>query len=98
MRIMAGEAVSRAERLSLVRLLHGRILYVVAVDAKCGRVFHKMKIEFALAALARLVYGVAGFAAHVEGWMAAAFLWNVEPLFVAGETEIVFFVPRCFLQ
>lgn len=95
---MALDAIGGSERLILVGLLKALILGIMAIDAKRGRGFGQMKIELLLAAFAGLVGDVAGFTAHVEGRMAAAFFGDVEPRGVTAQTKIFFFAALGGLQ
>src|SRR5579863_2406877 len=57
-----------------------------------------MEVEFFLALLAGLVGYVAGLAAHVESWMPAALLRNIDPDVVATEAKVLFLIPRSRFQ
>jgi hypothetical protein len=57
-----------------------------------------MEIKFRIAALARLVRHVAGFASHVEGCVPATFLWNLQPGVVAAQAEVFFLATRTRLE
>jgi len=96
--IVTAHAIGRFERLILVRLLQVRTLDVMAIYAEGGRRLGEMKIEFGLADLPRFVRDVAGFAAHVEGGMPAAFFGHIQPGRMAAQAEVFFLVPRGRLQ
>lgn len=99
MRIVAGQAIRRSERLVLVRLLQIGALGIMAIQAERRRRFGQMEIELRLSNLARLVRRVASLAAHVEGGVAAAVLPQIlRPNFMAGEAKIIFLVARRRLQ
>src|SRR5579872_1980642 len=98
MGIVTGEAISFFKRLVLVSLLQVGALGVMAIDAESGRGLGQMKIEFLLADLAGLVGHVAGFAAHIESGVAAAFLGNVQAGVMATEAEIFFLLAGSGLQ
>src|SRR5208282_2317261 len=97
-RIVALRTSSRSKGLPLVSLDEGCILDVVAINAKRGDGLRQVIVELLLALFANLVRRVAGVASHVESRVATAFLWNIRPLSVAGEAEIVFLVARGRLQ
>ena len=97
-RIVAGQAIGGAEGLPLMGLQQSGIFGIVAIGTKCGSVFNKVKIKFALATVAAFVDRVAGIAARVERGVAAAFFGNIRALSVAGEAEIVLFLARGRLQ
>ncbi len=91
-RIVAGQAISIAEGLSLMGFLQSRIFDVVAIDAKRRCVFGQVEIELPLSAVTGLVNGMAGIAPRVQCRMAATFVVDISSLGVAGQTEIVFLV------
>jgi len=98
-RVVAGQAIRFVERLALVRLLQVGTLGIVAIKTERGRRFGQMEIELNLPDFAGLVGDVAGIAAHVQCGMAAAVLPGIlRALVVAGEAEIIFFIPRGRLQ
>jgi hypothetical protein len=96
--IVTAHAIGRFERLVLVRLLQVCALDVMTIYAESGRRLGEMKIEFGLADLPRFVRNVAGFAAHVEGGMAAAFLRHIQPGGMAAQAEVFFLIPQGRLQ
>ena len=66
----------------------------MAVEAERRRRLGEVIVEFRIAALAGFVDHVARLAAHVQRGMAAAFVGDVQSLGMAGETNILVFVPR----
>src|SRR4051812_31205911 len=98
MRIVALHAVGGGERLSLVSLDQGRVFGVMAIQAERRRGLRQVVIELLLAAFTGLVGEVAGFAAHVEGSVAAALLGNVQSLGMAAEAEVLVLVAGGCLQ
>src|SRR5208337_2916521 len=89
-RIVALRASGRGKGLSLVSLDEGGVFDVVAVHAERGYGFGQVIVELLLTFFADFVRRVAGIASHVEGGVAAAFLWNIRSLSVASEAKIVF--------
>ena len=97
-RVVALQAVRGTERLVLVSLLQARVLRIVAVDAQRGSGFRQVKAIFNGRLGARLVGDVARLTTHVQRGVPAAFFRNIQPLRVAGEAEIVFFLAGGGLQ
>ena len=76
---MATDAVRCSERLILMRLLQAGVLHIVAIDAQGWSRFGEVVVKFKCAACSGLVRHMAGFAAHIQGGVAAAFFWDVGP-------------------
>jgi adenylylsulfate kinase-like enzyme len=93
-RVVALQAVRRAKRLVLVRLLQGGIFRIVAIQAQRRSCFRQVKAVFQRRFRSGLVRDVAGVAAHVECSVTAAFFRNIHALVMAGEAEIIFLVAR----
>src|ERR1035437_7927168 len=91
-RIVAAQAVRRAEGLVLVRLLQGGILRIMTIHAERRGGFGQVELIFGSEIRASFVRRVAGFTAHIERGVAAALGGNIRALGVAGEAEIVFLV------
>jgi len=92
-RIVTAHAISRGERLVLVRLLQIGALHVVAINTECRWRLGEMEVKLDFPHLSRLMRRVAGIAAHIEGRMPAAFLGNVQPGLVAAQAEVFLCIP-----
>lgn len=88
-RIVASRADRPCKRLALVSLRQFLVFYIMASDAQLRRGLRQMEIELLLTLLPHLVRDMAGFAAHVEGRMPAAFLGSIHALTMATETQIL---------
>ena len=97
-RIVALQAVGRAEGLVLMSLLQIGILRIVAIHAKRRRRLGQMEAVLHRRFGAGLVGDVAGVAAHIESGVTAALLGHIQSGLVATEAEILFLAARNRLQ
>ena len=86
---MAGQTIRGSKGLVIVRLCQAGILGIVAIQTQSGSVFGQVIIEFPFASLTGLMSYVTGFAAHVQGSVAAAIYRNVHALTMAGKTQVL---------
>jgi hypothetical protein len=98
MRIVATHAICLLEWLVVMRFLQVSALHVMAINTQRRWSFGQVIIELWLPNFARFVRGVASVAAHIEGRMSAAFLRNIYAGVVAAQAEVLFLVPRLWLQ
>ena len=88
-RVMALQAVGRAEWLIQMRLLQCGVLHVVTVDAERRHIFLQVRCELDLPFVAVLMREVAGVASHIERRVPAALFGDVHANLVAGQAEIL---------
>ena len=99
MRIVASDAVGRAEGLILMYLLQGRVFHVVAIDAKSRSRLGQVELVLQRRLGAGLVRRVAGVATHIEGGVTTALRGDVLALVMTGQAKIVFLLAcRCLEQ
>jgi ABC-type Fe3+-siderophore transport system permease subunit len=91
-RIMTAHAVGAFEGLVLMRLLQAGILDVVALHTQRGRSFGQMIVKLDFPDLSGFVGDMAGFAAHIQGSVAAAFLRNIHAGGMAGQAEVLLLI------